>query len=266
MTRTKPYLKTAYLYDNARGISVSIVSHGHGQMVEQLVASILELCPEVTEIILTKNIPEDLRVSRLDRVTVIEKSAPQGFGHNHNEAFRVCHGEYFCVLNPDIQLVDNPFAELAASLQSFHAGIAVPVVKAGDGTVEDSVRHFPTLPSLARKLLLGDRGSIPVHKGVSGQFVDWGAGMFMLFTRASFEILNGFDCRYFMYYEDADICLRAWESAIPVILVPHASVIHHARRDSHRRIGFLLIHLRSMCRYFWKYGPNSPKVRSIPNV
>ena len=235
-------------------------------MVVQLIAALRELCPEVTEIILTENIPEEPSFSCLDGVTVVRNRTPQGFGRNHNEAFRISHEDYFCVLNPDIELTGNPFPELVTNLRSGDAGIAVPVVRAGNGAVEDSVRHFPTVRRLFRKLLLQDRGRMPIDNSVSCQYIDWGAGMCMLFARTAFEQLCGFDERYFMYYEDADICLRAWKNAIPVILASQTSVIHHARRDSHRRLRYLLMHLRSMERYFRTHGLVPHRFPAPPSV
>jgi hypothetical protein len=81
-------------------------------------------------------------------------------------------------------------------------------------------------------------------------FPDWVGGMAMLFPRAVFERLGGFDSRYFMYYEDVDICARTWLLGYHVIQCPMAKVVHDAQRSSHRSFKYLRWHLTSMCRFF----------------
>jgi GT2 family glycosyltransferase len=80
--------------------------------------------------------------------------------------------------------------------------------------------------------------------------VDWVGGMFMLLRRDVFETLGGFDERYFLYYEDVDLCARLWSAGMRVMQLRQVSVIHLARRSSHRSLRYLVIHLVSMSRYF----------------
>jgi len=75
--------------------------------------------------------------------------------------------------------------------------------------------------------------------------------MFMLFRADTYREIDGFDERYFLYYEDVDICARLRQRGYDVRLVPAASVIHAARRDSHRRARYLAWHIRSTLR-FWR--------------
>ena len=84
--------------------------------------------------------------------------------------------------------------------------------------------------------------------------------MFVLFRSADFEKLRGFDPKFFLYYEDVDICVRAAKVGIGLIVCPSAVVIHDARRDSHRSLRHLRWHLASMGRYFLKYWGRLPSV------
>ena len=58
-----------------------------------------------------------------------------------------------------------------------------------------------------------------------------------------------FDERYFMYYEDVDLCRRLRRSGFDVKLVPAAKAVHDAHRQSHRNARHLLWHLASMLRF-----------------
>ena len=241
-------------------IAVSIVSHGHGEMVEGLVARLLKFA-EVSQIIVTRNISEILSFPADRRITLIDNVAPKGFGANHNAAFAACRQPYFCPLNPDIQFTVNPYPSLLSAIEQSGAAMVAPMVKAPSGVIEDSVRYFPTFFSVLRKLLGGHDGRYPLVEKAEPFSPEWIAGMFMLFRSAAFEKLGGFDERFFLYYEDVDICTRVWKSGMRILVSPRVSVIHEARRDSHRNLRHLRWHLVSMLRYFGKHAGRLPNVR-----
>ncbi len=234
-------------------VSVSVVSHNQIGLVKGLLSDMAKYCPAgVVEVILTLNLSEELPFSESDYafpIKVIRNSAPKGFGANHNQAFQSAEGQFFCVVNPDIRFGDDPFRVLLACLADSSAGVAAPLVLGSDGGIEDSARRFPSPFRILCKAFGGCRGSDyvigdkPVHP-------DWAGGMFMLFPRGLFERLGGFDERYFLYYEDVDICARLRLLGYEVVLCPQARVIHHAQRSSHRSFRYLRWHLKSMMRFF----------------
>ena len=227
-------------------------------MVKTLVESLLA-CPEVTQIIVTRNIPELLNIVSSERVLLIDNAMPKGFGANHNAAFSNCVAPYFCPLNPDISLQGNPFSELITAMDKSDSSIAAPLILSPDGCVEDSIRRFPTIGSLASKVFGRADGRYVVQSKDPIFYPEWIAGMFLIFRSADFARLSGFDEGFFLYYEDVDICARAWEKGMKVLAFPSVSVIHDARRDSHRSTKHLRWHLSSMGRYFWKHWWRLPK-------
>jgi N-acetylglucosaminyl-diphospho-decaprenol L-rhamnosyltransferase len=233
---------------NLKTVAVSIVSHGHGEMVNRLVSQ-LAACPEVGQIILTRNIHEATPLPSGFPCEVIENAAPKGFGANHNAAFHLCRQPCYCVLNPDIELIGNPFSGLL-EYATLPAGVVLaPLIVAPGGSIEDSARQFPTLVSLARKVLGGHDGRYRLARDEPPREVDWVAGMFLLFSSSDFQRLGGFDERYFLYYEDVDICARAWRNGMKVKVVPSVAAIHDARRDSHRSFRHMRWHVASMLRF-----------------
>jgi hypothetical protein len=74
--------------------------------------------------------------------------------------------------------------------------------------------------------------------------------MFMLFPACTYQSVGGFDERYFLYYEDVDLCARLRLLGHEIVLCPDATVMHHARRASHRNFRYLRWHLGSMARFF----------------
>lgn len=234
-------------------VTISVVSHRQIGLVVELFADIARHCNVgAMEVILTLNLPEELPFSDGDypfSLRVIRNPCPRGFGENHNQAFKMAEGGFFCVVNPDICFGQDPFHALIACLEDSSVGVVAPIVLSEDGKIEDSVRRFPTPFKIICKAFGKCKGNDYMFKD---ELVhpDWAGGMFLLFPRAIFERLGGFDQRYFLYYEDVDICARLRLLGYEVLVCPQARVIHHARRNSHGSFRYLRWHLRSMIRFF----------------
>lgn len=233
--------------------SLSIVSHHSGPLIGMLLDDLRTRLPADSEIIITINAPEDeafLAPHGDLPIRVLRNQAQQGFGANHNQAFQVARGDRFVIVNPDIRLLESPFEALARALDDPGVGACAPVVLAPDGKVEDSVRRFPTVARLLRRVVLRQRHPDYDPRGQTAPMaIDWAAGMFVVFSRAAFAAVRGFDTRYYMYLEDADICKRVWALGSRVVLVPQARVVHDARRASGRSWRHLRWHLRSAARF-----------------
>lgn len=239
-------------------VTVSIVSHGHGAMVWPLVEQLQKL-PLVTKIIVTINIPESLPGHIPVGVELIHNSIPLGFGANHNQAFVRCCSEFFCVLNPDIELIGDPYPALLPVLEAGCVGIVGPKVINSQGSEEDSLREFPSPVRMLQRYLVPKRQPC-FQKRASVTYPEWIAGMFMLFKVADYRRLGGFDQQYFMYCEDADICTRVWLLGKQVAVETSISVVHNARRASRRSLQHLAWHVMSLLRYWSKYIGRSPRV------
>lgn len=232
-------------------ITVSVVSHGQNTLVNELLASFDRSCASEIRFVLTQNVvdPVGLDSSRRARSTeIIANDRPKGFAANHNAAFRHCDTSYFCVMNPDVKLVSDPFPPLLTTLTEQQAGVVAPLVRNPAGAVEDSARRFPTLRFLTQKVFHQPRGpDYPVHGGPVK--VDWVAGMFMLFPSEVFRRVGGFDEAYFLYYEDVDLCRRLGRAGWPVIYDPRVEVQHDARRSSRSSPRLAFHHLSSIARF-----------------
>jgi len=227
-------------------------------MVGNLLAA-LQTFPEVGQVILTRNISDDDRVVEIENTLIIQNAVPKGFGANHNAAFVHSTAPYFCVLNPDIELPTNPFPALLAALNGSGASVMAPAVVNSVGNPEDSARGFPTVKQLASKLLGRYDGRYALQPTQSATPVDWVAGMFMLFRADDFKAIGGFDEKFFLYYEDVDICTRLWKAGRPVMVCPQVQVAHDAQRASRRNLQYMKWHAASMARYFWKHWGRLPK-------
>jgi GT2 family glycosyltransferase len=232
-------------------LTLSIVSHQQAGLIAQLLADLKTCGVSALEIILTINTPETLPFKAESfefPITIVNNASPKGFGANHNAAFELARGEYFCVLNPDIRLARSPFPLLLAALEDQSVGATGPLICNPAGQVEKSARRFPTLLSLARKAVFGESedkygSEVPVV------YPDWIGGMFMVFRTTTFRMIGGFDPGYFLYYEDVDICWRLSRKGLRVSRISTATAIHDARRSSHRNLRYLRWHISSLTRF-----------------
>lgn len=237
-------------------LSLSVVSHGQGSLVTKLLDDICHPAwhSDVSfEVIITLNIPEN--EEWLDRtfpfpIIVIRNDRPKGFGTNHNAAFRSARGAVFAVVNPDIRLADFRLVDLMHALEQEKTGVCGPLVKAPDGSVEDSARRFPTIPGLVRRRLRAKHAP-DYEPSTSPVAVDWLAGMFLLFPSTAYREIGGFDERYFMYLEDVEICRRLGQRNLAVLWVTSTAVIHDASRASRRSMRHLRWHVGSLARYLF---------------
>ena len=234
-------------------VSISIVSHNQTRLVNNLLADIDRCCGPEIEVLLTINVQDEKPINperSSHNIRLIGNKTPKGFGANHNAALKLAKGEYYCVLNPDIRFIDNPLSELLACLADPAVGIAAPLIINPSGSIEDTARRFPTPLSIATRALSGKR---PIEYVTDNKICspDWVGGMFMLIPAAIFWKAGGFDERYFLYYEDVDLCARMRLAGYDIRLCPNAKVIHEARRQSHRDLRYFRWHLASILRYFF---------------
>ena len=234
-------------------ISVSIVSHGQRDIALEFLRKVAFLKPTmVSRIVYTCNVPEEA-LPALDfghiELQVIRNARPQGFGENHNAAFRHSREPYFCVVNPDIVLDTDPFPALLDCFSDSALGLVAPLVTTPSHRIENTARSLYTPVELLSQKLR------PRNLGPDS---DWLAGMFLLFRSEAFRAVHGFDEGYFLYIEDVDICTRLRVSGWKLRQCQDAQVVHDARKSSHRSLRYTTWHLGGMLRYwrsptFWRF-------------
>jgi N-acetylglucosaminyl-diphospho-decaprenol L-rhamnosyltransferase len=236
-------------------VSISVVSHQQANLVFQLLRDIQHHClNNDMEVIVTVNLEEKIPFKARDfafKLRIIRNDLPLGFGANHNRAFHLSDSDYFCIINPDVRLTEDPFSRLMDSASNRKTGVVAPLIKNNKNVIEDSARRLPTPFRLLKRFLgRGEKAKIDYEIGKTPISPDWVAGIFMLFPCPVFAEMNGFDERYFLYLEDADLCCRLRLAGYKIILDPRVSVIHNARRDSHKSRQYLRWHVQSAVRFF----------------
>ncbi len=209
------------------------------------------------------------RLSGVPNVRIIETPHNHGFGYGYNYGARYASGEYLLINNPDKRLQSDGLEKMIARMQSEHSiGILAPKLMHGDGTQRLSIRTFPHLIDiLARRSVLGKlfpsrlRRYLMLDADPSAeQKVDWVVGGCFLIRRSVYVELGGFDERFFLFFEDTDLCRRC--RALGKTILYYPSVIGNdkkSRLSGERFVDLIFrktgrIHVISAMKYFWKWG------------
>ena len=202
------------------------------------------------------------------QIHIIETPSNLGFGHGYNLGFKRAHGKYILINNPAKLLEPEAVETMVAAMEADPTiGILAPKLIYDDGTVRDSYRSFPRLldvfikrtalrslfPERMRRYLQWDRNA-----EIAGD-ADWVAGGCLMLRADLIAQLGGFDERFFLFFEDTDLCRRCWDAGKRVVYFPAAQGRDRKSRLSEGGVLSLLtkrtarIHLMSALRYFWKW-------------
>ncbi len=228
------------------------------------------------EIIVIDNHSADDSIGRIrnhfgtnPRVRIVETRRNIGYGKGNNEGERFASGSYILVINPDNELEPAGAEKMIEAMNADESiGLLGPKLVYPDGTTRDAQRTFPTVIDIFIKRTLlrhffRDRMDTYLqkkHDANKARDVDWVAGACFLVRRSDFEALGLFDPRYFLFFEDTDLCRRVWAAGKRVVYLP---LVHATDRKNRLSDGGLLAmltrwtmreHLRSAVKYFWKWG------------
>lgn len=172
-----------------------------------------------------------------------------GFARGVNQGVRLASAPLILIMNPDCRLVAGAVETMAATLET-HPSCAIvgPRILNPDGSTQGSARGDPDVftglfgrTMLLRRLMpelpISKRNVVPDAATVHGEdsvTVDWLSGACMLARRDAFEQVDGFDERYFLYWEDADLCRRLRGIGYHVRFVPGATAVHRVAHSSQR--------------------------------
>lgn len=180
-------------------------------------------------------------------VRLLRNAHNVGFGRGVNQGMAATTAPLVLILNPDCRLVAGAVRVLEDELYT-HTDCAIvgPRILDPDGAVQGSARGDPDMltglfgrTTLLRKLMPGisvsKRNVLTPEAMPSGSgsvAVDWLSGACMLTRRDAFEKAHGFDERYFLYWEDADLCRRLRAFGYQIRYAPGAVAIHSVGHSS----------------------------------
>ena len=239
---------------------------------------------QVAEVVVVDNSPDAggrapvIKLSQA-RSSVISSGANLGFGRAANIGAKAVAVDALLFLNSDAALHEGAVRALLAELEHHNgAAIVAPRLVWPDGSVQRAAGLRPTPPNLGIRVLglhaiakwLASRPGLRqllMHTQMAREYdsaavatstIDTSmvSGACFAIGREAFWELGGFDERFFMYFEDADLCRRAEDAGIPIRYVPSAIVTHIGGASSEGDYHYSPLYARSMRQYLEKWwGP-----------
>jgi len=228
-----------------------------------------------TEVIVVDNNSKDGSVAMVEEIfpdiKIVISPTNVGFAAGANLGLRLATGRYLMILNTDVAIFRGAVEQLHKYLVNHPtAGIVAPKLINPDGTTQLSCYRFPNfiIPILRRTPL----GKLPWAKKILRSYlmsdwdhqntrpIGWALGACLMVRRVALDQVGIFDERFFLYFEDVDLCRRFWQRGWEVWYVSDAEMVHYHRRLSAESPGLTglfsyptRVHIISGLKYFAKY-------------
>lgn len=223
-------------------LSVIIVNWKSGGLLRRCLDALPSACgPLTVEVFVVDNASGDGSIAEAQRsaqpfeLIALERNI--GFARANNLALKKARGEVLLLLNPDTEPRPGSLAALTEFFRLHpRAGIAGGKLLNPDGTVQPSVRRFPSTLVLALLLTRLARVSPrlrPFRAYLMEDFsytqdarVDQAMGACLAIRRDLLLTVGTLDERYWMWFEEVDYCRRAGQQGREVWFVPSCEVVH----------------------------------------
>lgn len=199
-------------------VTMVVVTYNSAHCLPVL-SPLLSICPHV---VISDNGSDDGTAQQAQSLwphaTVLSHGRNLGFGAANNRALEGTTTPFSLLLNPDCEMTAQALSDLLAAAEDFpDAALLAPQLMAADGKAEINYRWPSSYWS--------SRGA-----GAQGPLcVGFVCGAVMLLRMSKMTITGFFDERFFLYYEDDDLCLRLFQAKLPMVLCPQVRVLHRSR-------------------------------------
>ncbi|MDD5679709.1 MAG: glycosyltransferase family 2 protein [Candidatus Omnitrophica bacterium] len=236
--------------DKKTDISVVIVNWNVRDFLKKSLESIYRFTEDVDfEVWVVDNNSSDgsgeMVAKEFPQVHLIANKENLGFSRANNMALTKSNGRYVLLLNPDTELIDNSLKAMTMFMDD-HADIDAIGCKLifPDGSLQYSARHFPSLFTDFMESL-GLDGAFPKsaffnyykmgewdHDDMRPIDVPYGASL--LIRRNTLEKIGFMDERFFMYYDEIDLCYQIKKNGGKIYFIPDIKIIHNSNRSSNQ--------------------------------
>lgn len=217
-------------------LAVVTVSYYSGDHLAGLIDSVRKQT-EAPIFVANNAVDDDLHKLSAPNLHVVSMAVNVGYGGAVNAAVSAAgRFDWYLVVNPDVTLDPHAISRLLeAAAADRRAGVLGPLIRLPSGEIYPSARRLPSLRNGMGHALLGsvwrsNPWTRAYHTNDTGsrslQEVGWLSGSCMLIRGEAFESVSGFDERFFMYFEDVDLCARIAQAGWRILYVPESGVVH----------------------------------------
>jgi GT2 family glycosyltransferase len=251
-------------------LSILVVSYNTRDLTLGCLRSLYAATHRVTfELIVVDNASHDgsaeAIAAEFPEVRLIALKENVGFARGNNLAAEDAKGMSLLLLNPDTAVLDGSIDKLHAFAAARQGDwICGGRTLSADGSLQPAscwgrVTKWSLfcaatgLSSVFRGSRLFDPESYGGWKRDTVREVDIVTGCLLLLSRDLWRRLGGFDPAFFMYFEDADLCLRAWRSGARCVICPDAVIVHHGGASEKVRADKMIRLYRAETQYLVKH-------------
>lgn len=226
-------------------IAISIINYRTGDLTLACVRSVLADAKGIdARIVVVDNASGDGSADQIDRwiraqsppvpVDLVRSDKNSGFSGGHNQGIQACAAEYYLILNSDAVLRPGFLAEILAQAdQAPKAGFVAPQIETDDGQIQVSCFRFHSPRSeLVRAACsapvtrLFNRHVVALPPPVDPDQIEWASFACILLRQKMIADVGPMDEGYFLYFEDAEYCLRARRKGWRIARAPGAVAVH----------------------------------------
>jgi len=221
----------------------------------------------VTKLIIINHSPEEnLEIFSAPFPVQIINQKNGGYAYGLNRGLQEVDREDAIVLlcNPDIVLLSHEEVEKALIYMNVqnNIGLLIPQLAREDLTSYNPCRKFYSIKTLLVSRIGIFRKWFPQayrehcymdYEGLEPIEVDWGFGAAMFYRFSANGRCSVFDERFFIYFEDVDLCAQLWSKGFSVVCYPKLLFFHSWQRQSHKRLSFFYHHIASLIKFISKY-------------
>jgi GT2 family glycosyltransferase len=255
----------------SKDLNISIVNYKMKESLMRCVKSIYKSkdCLDI-DIYIVDNNSNDGSVEEIretyPEINLIVNKENKGFARANNQVLRILDSKYCLILNPDVILFPGTLGAMVNFMDANpEAGISGCKVLNTDGSLQYSCRRYPLLTTIMWRALLLDL-FFPKNK-IIGKYlmkdwahdsikpVNWLTGCCLLIRKETLKDIGLMNDKFFLYFEDTDLCLRTNEKW-KVFYLPHIHVVHEFQHKS-RKFGHLrhtMHHVKSAFHFFREHG------------
>jgi GT2 family glycosyltransferase len=253
-------------------ISASIVLYNNEEAIlKEAINSFLNTDLNIVLYLIDHSPNDNLKnINISEKVFYIHNPLNPGFGAGHNVAINkiIDTSSYHLVLNPDVYFERGTIEKLISFMEiNMDVGLVMPKVLYPDGNIQYLCKTEPTLLDMfIRSFMPGVFKSFFKNRIMKYEYRDknyeqimfdipYLSGCFMFLRSDVLKRIGGFDERYFLHMEDADLS-RKFNLYSKTAYFPNSCVYHHFGQLTHKKLKYKIITIKSAIKYFNKWGWN----------
>ena len=216
-------------------ISFIIVNYRSEHFLKNCIYSIIKHAPSLSWELIIVNTDENVLVLdlRLNNMRIINLCKNVGFSNACNLGSAQAKGRVLFFLNPDTIIHSFDIKKLFEATLETNVGIVAPKLIGEDGNTQDWSSGFEINLWSLIKNNLGHINSKKIWNTDNGILeVDWVSGAAFLIKKSLFSKFNGFDEKFFLYFEDVDLCRRIRLNNYKILLMCDVKITHLSGKSS----------------------------------